>query len=26
VHGKVVYKAVADSFNLPYVDVKEVIG
>ena len=26
VHGKVVYKAVADAFNLPYVDVKEVIG
>jgi alanine dehydrogenase len=26
VHGKVVYKAVADSFNLPFVDVKEVLG
>jgi len=25
VSGKVVYKAVADSFNLPYVDVKEVL-
>jgi alanine dehydrogenase len=26
VGGKVVYKAVADSFNLPYVDVKEVLN
>jgi alanine dehydrogenase len=26
VHGKVVYKAVADSFNLPFVDVKEVLS
>jgi alanine dehydrogenase len=24
--GKVVYKAVADAFNLPYTDVKEFIG
>ncbi len=26
VQGKVVYKAVADAFNIPYVDVKEVIS
>ncbi|HQQ83436.1 MAG TPA: alanine dehydrogenase, partial [Cyclobacteriaceae bacterium] len=26
VQGKVVYKAVADAFNLGYTDVKEVIG
>lgn len=26
IHGKVVYKAVADAFNLPYTDVKEFIG
>jgi alanine dehydrogenase len=26
INGKVVYKAVADAFNLPYVDVKEFLG
>jgi alanine dehydrogenase len=26
ISGKVVYKAVADAFNLPYVDVKEFLG
>jgi alanine dehydrogenase len=26
INGKVVYKGVADAFNLPYEDVKDVIG